>query len=150
MTHVSRPKFDAESESGNQNDLYRKCLLESGNYFTISQIIHMANVSIPKFDTESESGNQICLSGKCFSESGNYFTISRFIYMAHVSRLKFDAESESGNQKTPDVHRKSESMKSTKSELRKLLVTCMPKSMFEAWETQAEFTGNQQLKKTRV
>ena len=44
MAHVSRLKFDAEYESGNQNALYRKCLSESGNYilpFLKSNIWHM-------------------------------------------------------------------------------------------------------------
>ena len=98
VIHVSRPKFDAKSGSGNQNGLYGKRLSESGNYSTISQIIYMAHVSRPKFDAESEYGNQNGLYGKRLSESGNHSTISPIIYMAHVSRPKFDAKSEYGNQ----------------------------------------------------
>ena len=62
MTHVSRPKFDAESESGNQKCLARKCFSESGNFSIISCFIYMTHVSKPKFDAKSESGNQKCLS----------------------------------------------------------------------------------------
>ena len=66
MAHVynSRPKFDTESEFGNQICLSGKCFLESGNYFTISQFMYMAHVSASKLDTESEYSNKNALPRK--------------------------------------------------------------------------------------
>ena len=59
MAYVSRLKFDAESESGNQKWLARKYFSESGNYFTIiSQSIYVKHYSRPKFYIQSEAGNQ--------------------------------------------------------------------------------------------
>ena len=40
MAHVSRLKFDAEFEYGNQICLSGKCFSESGNYFIISQFMY--------------------------------------------------------------------------------------------------------------
>ena len=58
MAYVSKPKFDAESESGNQKCLSKKYFLESGNFFTNSQSIYMKHISRPNFYIQSESGNQ--------------------------------------------------------------------------------------------